>query len=247
MSVSSTLSIPTAFVFGIASFLSPCVLPLVPAYMSFMSGATVEELMAGRKSEIFRQTGLRSVFFVLGFSLVFVTMGATATSIGRVLNNHMNTLMKVGGVIITVFGLQMLGIFRIRALYSEKRFHIKPRKVGIGGAFLIGITFAFGWTPCVGPVLASILTLAADSKTVSQGILLLSAYSMGLGIPFLLTGFATGAMLRAISILKRHVRKVEIVSGVLMILVGVLIFAGRFQMLSIFLSKWIPKWIHSLG
>lgn len=239
MSVSSTIGIPTAFVFGVASFLSPCVLPLVPAYLSYMSGVTVEELMNSERSEVVRRTGLKSLFFVLGFSLIFVAMGATATSIGKLLSNYMLTLMRIGGVVIIAFGLQMLGIFRISALYTEKRLHLKSRKAGLIGAFLIGVTFAFGWTPCVGPVLASILTLAADSKTVWQGILLLSTYSIGLGIPFLIAGFATGAALRVLSAMKTHVRQVEIASGLFMVLIGILIFAGRFQMLSAFLSRWI--------
>lgn len=239
MSVSSTVGIPTAFIFGVASFLSPCVLPLVPAYLSYMSGATVEELMNSERSDVVRQTGLKSLFFVLGFSLVFVAMGATATSIGKLLSNYMLVLTRIGGIIIIGFGLQMLGIFRIRALYTERRFHLKLKKAGLVGAFLIGVTFAFGWTPCVGPVLAGILTLAADSKTVWQGILLLSMYSIGLGIPFLITGFATGAALRVLSVVKRHVRLVEVASGLLMVLVGILIFSGRFQILSAFISRWI--------
>jgi len=240
MSVDATVSIPTAFAFGLASFLSPCVLPLVPAYLSYMSGVSVEELTTVRGLEALKRTGMKSVFFVLGFSAVFVAMGATATSVGQLLQAHMDTLMKVGGVVIIVFGLHMLGVFRIKALYVEKRLHKRLQNVGFVGAFLIGVMFAFGWTPCTGPVLASILTLAADSKTVPQGIGLLAVYSLGLGIPFLITGFATGTALKALAKFKGHLRKVEIASGVLLIGIGILIFEGNLQILSSILSRWFP-------
>jgi len=240
MSVDAAISVPTAFTFGLLSFFSPCVLPLVPAYLSYMSGVSVEELMTARGLDALKRTGMKSVFFVLGFSAVFIAMGATATSIGQLLQAHMYTLMKAGGIIIIIFGLHMLGVFRIKALYAEKRFHKRLQNVGLVGAFLIGVMFAFGWTPCIGPVLAGILALAADSKTALQGTGLLAVYSLGLGIPFLVTGFATGAALRALARFKRHVRKVEIASGVLMIAIGILIFKGNLQVLSAILSKWFP-------
>ncbi|HUV05854.1 MAG TPA: cytochrome c biogenesis protein CcdA [Armatimonadota bacterium] len=240
MSVHAAVSIPTAFAFGLASFLSPCVLPLVPAYLSYMSGASVEELMTSRGSKALKRTGVKSVLFVLGFSAVFIAMGATATSVGRLLDAWMDTLMKIGGVVIIIFGLHMLGVFRIKALYMEKRFHGRLQNVGLVGAFLIGVMFAFGWTPCTGPVLAGILALAADSETLLQGVGLLAIYSLGLGIPFLITGFATGTALRALARFKKHFRTVEIASGALMIAVGVLIFQGNLQVLSSIFSKWFP-------
>lgn len=233
----TSVSVPIAFFFGLLSFFSPCVLPLVPAYLSYMSGASVEELMVASGLKGLKRTGMKSLMFVLGFSAVFVAMGATATSIGQLLSSKMDLLMKVGGVVVVIFGLHMTGLFRIRALYSEKRFHKRLSNVGFVGAFLIGVMFAFGWTPCIGPVLAGILTLAADSKTVLRGVGLLAAYSLGLGIPFLITGCATGAALNALSKFKGHFRKVEIVSGILMIAVGILIFTGSMQML----SAWFPS------
>ena len=237
MSVNTTM----AFTAGVLSFLSPCVLPLVPAYLSYISGVSVEELMAARSSEALKRTGVKSVFFVLGFSAVFVAMGATATSIGHLLIEELDILMKIGGVVIVVFGLHMAGVFRIKALYAEKRFHIRLTNVGFAGSFLIGVTFALGWTPCIGPVLAAILALAANSETVLRGMGLLAIYSLGLGIPFLITGFATGTALKALTRFRRHFRKIEIASGVLMMAVGVLIFTGSLQELSSLFSNWFPE------
>lgn len=241
--MNTSVSIPTAFVFGLLSFFSPCVLPLVPAYLSFISGMSVEELMSARGSEALKRTGLKSVIFVLGFSVVFIAMGATATSAGHFLRDQMYVLMKVAGVVIVIFGLHMLGIFRIKALYSEKRFHTRFKSIGFAAPFLIGVMFAFGWTPCVGPVLAVILALAANSDTLTQGIGLLAVYSLGLGIPFLIVGFATGAALKALGRFKPHFRKFEVASGVLMIMVGILIFTDSFQNLSSVLTKWLPSGI----
>lgn len=221
-----------AFLAGLASFLSPCVLPLVPAYLSYMSGASVEELMQPGQTRTLHRTGLKSIFFVLGFSVVFVAMGATATTLGQVLTAKANMIMKAGGVLIIIFSLHMLGLFKIRSLYSEKRFHLRMNNIGLLGAFMIGITFALGWTPCIGPVLASILALAANTKTVGHGIGLLGVYSLGLGIPFLAAGFATGAVLHRLQSFKKHFRAVELASGVLMLVVGITVVTGSFQSLT---------------
>ncbi|MHB0912403.1 MAG: cytochrome c biogenesis CcdA family protein [Armatimonadota bacterium] len=229
------ITISAAFLGGLLSFLSPCVLPLVPAYLSYMSGTSVEELLESRSAA--RRTGLRSIAFVLGFSVVFVALGATATSAGQLLNERIDLLTKLGGAVVIVFGLHMLGIFRIKALYSEKRLHARLDSMGPAGAFLIGVTFAFGWTPCIGPVLGAILVLAANSETVFRGVTLLAVYSLGLGIPFLAAGFATAAVLRALSPLKRHFRKVEIASGMLLIIIGVMVAAGKLQDLTLLLNK----------
>ena len=238
--MNNSVSVLTAFAFGLLSFVSPCVLPLVPAYLSYMSGVSVEELMSARGSEALKRTGLKSVLFVLGFSAVFIAMGATASSVGQFLTARSYILMKVAGVIIVIFGLHMLGVFRIKALYSEKRFHARFQGIGFAAPFLIGVMFAFGWTPCIGPVLAAILTLAASSNTLGQGIGLLAVYSLGLGIPFLIVGSATGAALKALARFKPHFRKFEVASGLLMIAVGVLIFTDSLAALSTVLGKWLP-------
>jgi cytochrome c-type biogenesis protein len=236
-----SISLPAAFVAGLLSFLSPCVLPLVPAYLSYMSGVSVEDLTASGGWKAMRQTGLKSILFVLGFSVVFVALGATATSLGQILSDRAAVLMKVGAVVVIVFGLHMTGIFRIKALYSEKRFHAKLNGVGLLGAFLIGVTFAFGWTPCIGPVLAAILSLAMKSESVTRGIALLAAYSLGLGVPFLVAGFATGTVFAAMRRFRAHFRKVEIASGVLVVFIGVLVFTGKLTMLSALASRWFPQ------
>ena len=236
----TTVSVPTAFIFGLLSFVSPCVLPLVPAYLSFMSGMSVEELMSARGSEALRRTGFKSVLFVLGFSVVFIAMGATASSAGRFLSAQSFLMAKVAGIVIVIFGLHMLGILRIKALYAEKRFHARFQSIGFAAPFVMGVMFAFGWTPCIGPVLGAIIALASQTDTLAQGVGLLAVYSLGLGIPFLITGFATGAVLKALGRFKPHFRKFEVASGILMIAVGVLIFTGNLQDLSSKLSRWLP-------
>lgn len=232
MSVTQSIGMPAAFAAGILSFLSPCVLPLVPAYLSYISGVSVEELMAPRHSHAVRRTGAKALFFVLGFSAVFVALGATATSIGQALSTRTHILMQLAGVIIFIFGLHMLGVLKVNAIYNEKRIHIRLDDVGFAGAVLIGAMFGLGWTPCIGPALMSILTLAADSSTVGRGMLLLAVYSLGLGIPFIVAGFGAGAALSALARVKRHFRKIELASGMLMMAVGVLIFTGNLQRLS---------------
>ncbi len=232
-----TVSFAAAFVAGILSFLSPCVLPLVPAYISYMSGISVEELARGSSRESARRAGLRSVSFVLGFSCVFIAMGASATSLSQSLAEHKTLLMQGAGVVIVVFGLHMLGVFRIRAFYAEKRFHTRLNNVGCVGAFVMGLMFAFGWTPCVGPVLGTILGMAASTDTVAKGTALLAVYSLGLGVPFILTGFLTSRAIGALNRVKPHFRKVEIASGVLLVAVGMMIFTGRLQEITGYLQN----------
>lgn len=224
--------VAAAFVAGVASFVSPCVLPLVPAYISYMSGVSIEELMDGASRRSARRAGLRSIFFVLGFTVVFVLLGATATSISQSLIGYRDNLMRIGGIVIVIFGLHMIGIFRIKALYSEKRFHMRVKSIGYFGAFVMGLMFAVGWTPCVGPVLSGILALAAKTEDVGKGIILLAVYSLGLGVPFVLTGFLTSTAIGAMNRIKPHFRKIEIASGLLLVAVGVLVYSGRLQQMS---------------
>src|ERR1017187_542793 len=175
-----------AFVAGLASFLTPCVLPLVPGYISLISGAGIEELQTP-EGKLLRKVMLNSISFILGFSVVFITLGAISTEVGQLLARYKSTLAQVAGVVIILFGLHLTGIFKINAFYSDKRLHNVKGGSTVWGAFLIGFAFAFGWTPCVGPILSVILGFAATQDSVAKGVFLLSIYSLGLAVPFLLT------------------------------------------------------------
>ena len=221
----------TAFLAGLASFLSPCVLPLVPGYISLISGASVEELRTGDQ-KLMKTVMLHSVMFILGFTVVFVTLGAAATGIGQLANTYKKYLTWVGGIIIIIFGIHLTGLLKIKALYADKRLHsIKGGKSPIG-AFLVGFAFAFGWTPCIGPILGGILLLAGDTATLPKGILLLWIYSLGLAVPFLLTSLGIDRFLAFYGRFRRHLNTVEILSGVLLIAIGGLILAGHFTWLA---------------
>ncbi len=226
-----------AFVAGILSFLSPCVLPLVPGYVSLISGTSVDDLQAGRESGQLRSTVMfSSVMFILGFSIVFILLGAVATGVGHATRQYRGILTTVAGVVIILFGLHLTGILKIKALYSDARMH----SVGTGksaiGAFLVGFAFAFGWTPCIGPILATILTFAATEDKVARGIALLAIYSLGLAVPFLLTSIGIQRFMRFYGRFRRHLGTVEKVSGALLILIGALIVLHKFTVLSGYLG-----------
>ncbi|MBF0438723.1 MAG: cytochrome c biogenesis protein CcdA [Magnetococcales bacterium] len=229
-----------AFFAGLLSFLSPCVLPLAPAYVSFMSGISVEHLREGRHGGVGWQAGMHSLFFVLGFSLVFIALGASATYLGQLLLTHMRLLSKIGGGVIILFGLHYMGVFRFSFLNLEARFHLEKKPSGPLGSFLIGLAFAFGWTPCVGPILAGILAVAGGQESLSQGVGLLAVYSAGLGVPFIITGLAINLFFGVFNRLRTHLHKIEIVSGGLLVVVGILIFFGDFNRLSILILEWFP-------
>jgi cytochrome c-type biogenesis protein len=232
----STLPLPiAAFLAGLVSFLSPCVLPLVPGYVSLISGVGVEELKS-QESQLFRKVMLNSIGFILGFSVVFVTLGAIATEAGQLLARYKSVLAQIAGVVIILFGLHLTGVFKITALYSDKRLHNVKGGSTVGGAFLLGFAFAFGWTPCVGPILAVILTFSAAQDSVTKGIFLLAIYSMGLAVPFLLTSLGIGRFLKFYSRFRSHMHAVEFGSGVLLILLGALLVFGRFTIISNYLS-----------
>jgi cytochrome c-type biogenesis protein len=232
----TSLPLPiAAFVAGLVSFLSPCVLPLVPGYVSLISGAGVEELR-NHESQLFRKMMLNSISFIVGFSVVFITLGAISTEVGQLLARYKSTLAQVAGVVIILFGLHLTGIFRINALYADKRLHNVKGGSSPAGAFLIGFAFAFGWTPCVGPILAVILTFAAAQDSVFKGILLLAVYSLGLAVPFLVTAFALERFLKFYGRFKSFMHGVEVASGALLIALGVLLVFGRFTLISNYLS-----------
>ncbi len=220
-----------AFVAGLVSFLSPCVLPLVPGYVSLISGASVEELQSADR-RLTRTVMVHSLMFILGFTLVFVSLGAAATGVSQLVHEYKKYLTWFAGIVIIVFGLHLTGIFKIKALYADKRIHSMQGGKSPIGAFMVGFAFAFGWTPCIGPVLAGILGLAANSDSVRRGILLLWVYSLGLAVPFLLTSFGVGRFLAFYGRFRRHLGLVEVFSGVLLIAIGGLILAGHFAWLS---------------
>jgi cytochrome c-type biogenesis protein len=229
--------IAVAFVAGLVSFLSPCVLPLVPGYISIVSGSSLDQLKAQDKDvSLSRTVLLSSVVFIIGFSITFVLLGASATWFGQVLVSRRYLFDKIAGLILIVFGVHVLGIVKINALYQDKRFHNVQKPRGVLGAFVMGLAFAFGWTPCLGPILAGILTIASTKQTVAEGMMLLGVYSAGLGIPFLLTSLALNQFLSFYSRFKKHFHAVEMVSGALVIAVGVLMVTGSLTRLATWFS-----------
>ena len=224
-----------AFVAGLVSFLSPCVLPLVPGYVSLISGVGVEELKE-QKTAVLGKVMLNSIAFVIGFSIVFVTLGALSTEVGQLMSQYKSVLAQIAGVVIIVFGLHLTGLLKIKALYSDKRLHGVKGSSTPWGAFVVGFAFAFGWTPCVGPILSAILYLAAAQNSVSKGIFLLTIYSLGLAVPFLLTSLGIERFLSFYSRFRQHMHAIEIASGGLLMALGVLLVFGRFTLLSHYFS-----------
>jgi len=232
----SSLPLPlAAFVAGLISFLSPCVLPLVPGYVSLISGAGVDRLK-GQDSGLLKKVMLNSIAFVVGFSIVFITLGAISTSVGQMLAIYKAKLAVAAGVVIIIFGLHLTGVFQIKALLADTRLHQLKGGSTAWGAFVIGFAFAFGWTPCVGPILAVILGFAAAQDSVLKGILLLAIYSLGLAVPFLLTSLGIERFLKFYSRFRSHMHALEVASGVLLILLGGLLVFGRFTLISNYLS-----------
>ncbi len=231
-------TIPLAFGAGIISFLSPCVLPLVPGYVSYMSGLTAGSEDLSTRTKTVRAT-IASLVFVLGFTAVFVPLGATATLIGSFLTDYRNELRILSGAFIIVLGLVFMGIIKIPLLQQEARFHPRPG-AGLGGAAVLGGAFAFGWSPCIGPVLGSVLTLAVGrgtEGTVTEGALLLGVYSLGLGVPFVLAGLGVTRLTSVVGWLRQHTRKVSLASGALLVLVGVLFVTDQLFRISIWMQK----------
>jgi cytochrome c-type biogenesis protein len=232
----NTLPLPiAAFLAGLVSFLSPCVLPLVPGYVSLISGVGVEQLKT-QESHLLRKVMLNSIAFILGFSVVFITLGAVATEVSQMLSRYRSILAQVAGVVIILFGLHLTGVFKIKALYTDARLHSVKGSSTAWGAFVIGFAFAFGWTPCVGPVLTVILTFAAAQDSITKGVLLLAIYSMGLAVPFLLTALLLERFLKFYSRFRAHMHAIEVTSGALLIALGVLLVIGRFTIISNYLS-----------
>jgi cytochrome c-type biogenesis protein len=233
------LSLPLVFGAGVLSFLSPCVLPLVPPYLTYMGGASFEQLKSDDRA-LHARVVLTSVFFILGFSVVFVTLGATATAFGQAFREALPILTPLAGILIVIMGLHFLGVFRIALLDRQVRSSGPSVATGPAGGFLLGLAFAIGWTPCIGPILAAILSVAANENSALEGAALLGVYSLGLGVPFLLAGIAIGPFLSFFSRFKRNLGLVEKIVGVLLVVTGFLFLTGNFTRLSYWFLETFP-------
>ena len=233
-----SLSIVIAFTAGLLSFLSPCVLPLIPSYVTFITGLSLEDVTKARRTAL-----VHSLLFISGFTLIFVALGATATSLGRLLLRYRHLVSGVGGVMIIVFGLYLLGVLNIPALMRERRVHLAEKPIGYLGTVVVGIAFGAGWSPCLGPILGAILALAANSADLSRGVLLLFCYSLGLAVPFLAAALAVD---RFLGFFARHKGKmiwVNRAAGALLVFVGVLMVTNRFELLATKLQQWTPDFL----
>ena len=223
---------------GLISFLSPCVLPLVPPYLGYLGGTTISQASAddGIDDAVWRRVVLGSICFVLGFTTVFVGLGAGASAFGQIIQAYQEPLSKIAGAVIILFGLHFLGVFRIALLYREARYETTDLNgASLAGAYLIGLAFAFGWTPCIGPVLATVLAVAASEESVARGVQLLFVYSLGLGIPFVLAAVAIRPFLTFLQRIKRHLATIERIMGVLLIITGVMFLTGT--------MTWVGQWM----
>tara|TARA_Y100001968_G_scaffold53870_1_gene44937 strand:+ start:6893 stop:7636 length:744 start_codon:yes stop_codon:yes gene_type:complete len=237
------LSYAGAFIAGLLSFLSPCVLPLVPPYLCFLSGVTLDQAAERELAElrIMRRVFFSAVFFVFGFSTVFVTLGATASTLGQFLADYLDTLTKIAGVIIVIFGIHFLGILKLPLLDREARFQAGSQKVGLIGSYIIGLAFAFGWTPCVGPILAAILFVAGSEDSLIYGISLLGFYSAGLGLPFLGAAVAMRPFLVFRKIFRHQMQNVERFIGTILVATGILFLTGSFSQIAYWMLELLPE------
>jgi cytochrome c-type biogenesis protein len=240
MEGTASFGIAISFTAGLLSFLSPCVLPLIPSYLTFITGLSLEDVQKSRRSAL-----IHSLLFVAGFTLIFLALGASATVLGRVLLTQRDWLNRIGGTIVIVFGLYMLGAFNITAFSRERRLHIADKPVGYLGTLLVGLAFGAGWTPCIGPILGSILIFTSSSADLGRGLVLLLAYSLGLAIPFLLSAIAVERFLGVFGRMKRHMVWITRLSGILMIAVGILLITNYFTILASYLQGLTPEALRS--
>jgi cytochrome c-type biogenesis protein len=237
------VSLGAALLAGIFSFLSPCVLPLVPPYLVYISGISLDDLTSDKQTAAAAQRSrvmLSALLFVLGFSTVFVLLGATASALGQVLRQNLPLLSQIAGVAIILMGMHFLGIFRFGFLARDARYQTQQEAASYLGSYVVGLAFAFGWTPCIGPVLAAILSVAGSSESVSRGMLLLAAYSLGLGIPFLMSAFSIDRFLGFSRKFRRHMPVLEKLMGGLLVLTGVMFLTGWMQNISYWLLETFP-------
>jgi cytochrome c-type biogenesis protein len=234
----SSLSLFIAFGAGLLSFLSPCVLPLVPSYISFITGMNLEDLQGSR-----RDTIVHALLFVLGFSLIFLALGAGATVFGQIMLRYRDVISRVGGVLIIIFGLYLLGVFNLSFLMKDTRLHLANKPLGYFGTLVVGIAFGAGWSPCIGPILGAILTMAANEADLGRGLTLLGAYSMGLAVPFVAAAVMVERFIALFAKVRRHMVWVNRAAGALLLLVGGLMVSNRFTLLANWLQWFTPEWI----
>jgi cytochrome c-type biogenesis protein len=232
------LGILVAFAAGMLSFLSPCVLPLVPSYVTVITGMTLEDLQQTK-----RETLLHALTFVVGFSLIFLALGAGATVFGQLMLRYREWISRVGGVLIIVFGLYLLGLLNLGFLARDTRLHLKNKPLGYFGTLVVGIAFGAGWSPCIGPILGAILTMAANEADLQRGLVLLLAYSAGLAVPFLLAALMVDRFLKLFAKLRTQMIWVNRFAGVMLILVGILMVTDRFTMMATWLQDLTPEWL----
>jgi len=221
----------TAFLGGLLSFLSPCVLPLIPSYVSFITGISLEDFKTGDKTRIRKLTLINSFSFVVGFSTVFILLGVSSSFVGRLFAVYYDHIRIIGGIIIIVFGLYVMGIFKLDFLASEKRVHLQSKPRGHFGSFIVGLTFGAGWTPCIGPILGSILLIASTTGSAMQGFKLLLVYSLGLAIPFMATSLAINSFLSNFKVIQRYMKLIMILSGLLLIGFGIILLTDKVYIL----------------
>jgi cytochrome c-type biogenesis protein len=239
---SAHLTAGIAFLAGLVSFVSPCVLPLVPAYLSFLTGSSIEELREGLPASGLRRHPIsHSLAFIAGFTAVFVLLGASASAIGSALRENQVLIARIGGVIVIVLGLQMMGVLRWRLLARDTRAQVRTEERSLLASAIVGLAFAAGWSPCIGPILAGILTLASQERSVWQGAGLLFVYSMGLAVPFLITAAAVGAVLPALNRLKRFLPAIEVAAGAFMIATGVVLVTNSFLRIAGWFYQFVPQ------
>jgi len=233
-----------AFVAGVFSFLSPCVLPLIPSYLSFISGVSLEE-MRGEQTlgRVKWRVVLNSSAFILGFSLVFVSLGASASYLGSLFLGYRDVIRTVGGIFILAVGLYLMGVFKIATLERYLQFNLSDKPAGYLGSVLVGITFAVAWTPCVGPILGAVLTVAGASADVGRGVFLLASYAAGLGLPFFLSALAINSFFQFSQAFRRYIRAFHVASGVLLAIVGVLLLTDYMTFLNAYALRFTPTWL----
>ena len=236
----ASLGVGISFTAGLLSFLSPCVLPLIPSYMSFITGLSLDDVQRSRRIAV-----VNALLFIAGFTVVFLALGATATVVGQLLFRQREWVSRIGGLLVTVFGLYLVGIFNVGFMARDRRVHVANKPLGYLGTFLVGMAFAAGWTPCIGPILGGVLTYTASSADLNRGLLLLFAYSLGLAIPFLLAALMIERFMATLQRYRSALAWTSRISGVLLIAVGILMLTGGMTLMNNWLQAWTPEFLRS--